>query len=172
MKQKHQDIKKHSKKQVSLNGSIPLKEKTSSVLAKEKQTTFISKGFCFVKRKSKHIVKNLLLSHSFHVFFSILLGLSFLFSLMYGAYRYFNTSLREGVVVSKSEIIGRVGKLTVLPNELPYEVVRVEDPEVLKKQNSFYQNIKSGDYIIVYPKLAIIFDLRNNSIVGIKKSGE
>ena len=30
--------------------------------------------------------------------------------------------------------------------------------------------VKEGDYIVMYPKLAVIYDLRNNSIVAIKKS--
>lgn len=172
MKQKHQDVKKHSKKQVSLNVISSIKEKNIPLIEKERKVSFLSSFLHSIKRKSKQTLKNILLSRSFHVFFTFLLGCTIIFFAIYGIYRYFNTSLRDDVVVSKSEIIGRVAKLTPLPKDPPYEVVRVEDPEILKKQNSFYENIKSGDYIIVYPNLAIIFDLRNNVIVGIKKSGE
>ena len=87
----------------------------------------------------------------------------------YGAYRYINSSVGNDVVVSKSEIIARVAKLTQVPSEEPGAVVRVENPEILKKQNSFYENVKAGDYILMYPSVAIIYDLMNNTIVSIKK---
>ena len=56
-----------------------------------------------------------------------------------------------------------------LPPEAPYEIVRVQDEEDLKKQNEFYKDVKEGDYILMYKKVAIIYDLRNNAIVAIKR---
>lgn len=89
---------------------------------------------------------------------------------LYGAYAVIENTVAEDIIISKSEIINRVMKLTTLPNENPEAVVRVENPENLQKQNSFYSGVKEGDYIIVYPELAVIYDLRNDAIVGLKVS--
>jgi hypothetical protein len=89
---------------------------------------------------------------------------------LYGAYALIGSTVAEDVVISKSEIVNRVMKLTSLPNHAPSAVVRVENPENLQKQNPFYSGVKEGDYIIVYPKLAVIYDLRNDAIVGLKVS--
>lgn len=74
--------------------------------------------------------------------------------------------------MSKSEIISRVAKHQMLPSLSPTDIVRVQDPEDLKRQNPFYNNIKEGDYILMYPSMAIIYDLRNDVIVGVKELKE
>jgi hypothetical protein len=89
---------------------------------------------------------------------------------MYTSYRVIGKSFANEVVVSQSEIIARVAKLTPVPQEDPEEIVRVQDPEILKKQNSFYNDVKEGDYILMYPNLAVIYDLRSNSIVAVKRN--
>lgn len=92
------------------------------------------------------------------------------FSALYGAYALIGTNVAKDVIVSKSEIINRVGVLIELPKSIPEAVVRVGDPTTLRKQNAFYDGVKEGDYILVYPQLAVIYDLRNNVIVGLKRS--
>ncbi|MCF7843509.1 hypothetical protein K9M47_01280 [Candidatus Gracilibacteria bacterium] len=123
-----------------------------------------------MKRYGKNNLRKLLLSKIFHSAFKILTAVLIIVAVLYGAYSYFYTSLSNDVVVSKSEIIDRVSKLVTVPDDFPDAVVRVEDAEVLKSQNNFYSNVKVGDYIIMYPKLAIIYDLRNNTIVAMKKT--
>lgn len=86
------------------------------------------------------------------------------------SYVYISKSFANEVVISQSEIISRVSLLTTLPPEEPYEIVRVQDEEALRKQNSFYQEVKEGDYILVYKHMAVIYDLRNNVLVAIKKT--
>lgn len=137
---------------------------------KHKKNTLFSRAVHSTKRHSKQAVKTMLLSKLFHSFFKISVTVLIICGALYGTYAYFQTSLLNGVVVSKSEIVDRVSKLTPLPNEDPQDVVRVEDAEILKKQNIFYENVKVGDYIIMYQKVAIIYDLRNNTIVAMKKS--
>lgn len=115
-------------------------------------------------------LRNMLLSRLFNL--SIKTGLvgMITFSALYGAYALIGTNVAKDVIVSKSEIINRVGTLTELPKSAPEAVVRVGDPTTLRKQNAFYDGIKEGDYIVVYPSLAVIYDLRNNVIVGLKRS--
>lgn len=47
-------------------------------------------------------------------------------------------------------------------------VARVEDPEKLKKSNAeFYKDIQKGDYLIIYPKRAIIYRETNDQIINV-----
>jgi hypothetical protein len=48
-------------------------------------------------------------------------------------------------------------------------LVRVQDEETLRKQNTFYKDVREGEYILIYKNLAIIYDLRNNIVVGVKR---
>lgn len=47
-------------------------------------------------------------------------------------------------------------------------VARVEDPSKLKEANKeFYKDIQKGDYLIIYPKRAIIYRESNHQIMNI-----
>lgn len=124
------------------------------------------------KRYTKQAVKSLLLSPTFHSSFKIMTALIVSSGLIYASYFFISKTFANEVVVSQSEIVSRVGKLTPLPQEAPYEIVRVQDEEDLRKQNPFYKDIKEGDYIVMYKDLAVIYDLRANSIVAVKHAGE
>lgn len=146
------------------------RQTTTDITLKKKKVSTASKLTHVAKRHGKQILKKVLLSKLFHTTFKVFVGLLIVGASLYGCYAYFTKSFANDVVVSKSEIVDRVSKLINLPDGEPEAVVRVEDAETLKKQNIFYENIKSGDYIIMYPKMAIIYDLLNNSIVSIKKT--
>ena len=149
---------------------VVMKAIPTDVVKKDKKNKITTKVVSHKKNYAKHFVRTLLLSKRFYLVCKILLGVVLLIFAFYGIYSYINTSFAHGVVVSQSEIIDRVAKLTTLPPGPPSSVVRVEDPETLKKQNIFLGNAKNGDYILMYEKAAIIYDLRNNSIVAVKKS--
>lgn len=89
---------------------------------------------------------------------------------VYLAYGHFEKNMAREVVISQSEIIDRVAMHMDLPNEEPQAMVRVQDAESLRKQNGFYAEIKSGDYIIMYTTLAIIYDLRNDRVIATKNT--
>lgn len=122
------------------------------------------------KRFGKQTLRDILLSKTFHKSFKVLIGFMITGTALYGAYAFIDNSISGGVVISQSEILFRVSKHTHLPSSEPNAVVRVQDAETLKKENSFYENIKEGDYIIIYPELAVIYDLRDDSIVGLKRT--
>ncbi len=143
---------------VKLSRSMDLKKAESASFGKK------------VKRYAKQGVKSMLLSQKFHTTFKVLVGVVVCSSLLYASYRFIGKSFANEVVVSQSEIIARVAKLTPLPSGEPYEIVRVQDGEDLKKQNPFYQDIKEGDYILMYKEMAVIYDLRNDTIVNMKKA--
>ena len=47
-------------------------------------------------------------------------------------------------------------------------VARVEDPEKLKTSNeTFYKDIQKGDYLIIFPKRAIVYRESNDQIINI-----
>lgn len=47
-------------------------------------------------------------------------------------------------------------------------VARIEDPEKLKNSNKeFYKDIQKGDYLIIYPKRAIVYRESNDQIINI-----
>lgn len=122
------------------------------------------------KRYGKQTLRDLLLSKTFHSTFKVFFGLLIVGSALYGAYAFIGNAVVNDVVVSKSEIIARVGKHIELPAGEPEALVRVQDAETLQKQAPLYENVKEGDYILVYPSLAVVYDLRNDHIVALKST--
>jgi hypothetical protein len=122
------------------------------------------------KRYGKQTLRDLLLSKTFNSGFKVLIGVLISGTALYGAYAFIGNTFANDIVVSKSEILARAAKHADLPSGNPDAVVRVQDPETLKKQNDFYANVKEGDYIIMYPNVAIIYDLRNDSVVALKRT--
>ena len=131
------------------------------------QKVFVKK----MKRSMKKGLKVALLSPVFHTVFRVTTTAVVVVALLYTSYTYISKSFANEVVVSQSEIIARVGQLTSLPNdEEPDQVVRVQDESSLRHQNPFYQDVKEGDYIIMYKHLAVIYDFRNDVIVALKRT--
>lgn len=123
-----------------------------------------------VKRSMKKGLKVVLLSPAFHTFFRVGTTAIVAIVLLYSSYTYISKSFANEIIVSQSEILSRVGQLTEIPNEEPDQIVRVQDESVLRHQNPFYQDVKEGDYIIMYKRVAIIYDLRNDVIVALKRT--
>ena len=161
---------KNKKKMHPKKEEISFKEKVLPETVVQKNKKSRSENILYsVKRYSKQTTKKVLLSKSFHTSFKLFVGFLILSSVIYGSYLYFNNSFANDVVVSQSEIISRVSKLVVLPSVAPDKVVRVEDAQILKSQSDFFGNTKDGDYILMYKNLVIVYDLRNNVIVAMKK---
>lgn len=151
------------------------KKKTVTSVAKKRivsrSSTLARPRTSSAKRTGKRLIRSMLLSRTFQSATKSIFGLFIASTALFGAYSFVSNTFAGDVVISKSEIISRVGKLTILPPGQPDAVVRVEDAETLKKQNAFYENVKEGDYIIMYPTMAVIYSLRTDSIVAIKKVG-
>jgi hypothetical protein len=105
-----------------------------------------------------------------HVGAKVMIIVATLAATSYGMYHVASKSFAGDVVISKSEIVARVAKLTSLPPGEPDRVVRVQEPQVLKSQNEFYQDVSEGDYIIMYPTRAIIYSLKKDRIVNSKST--
>ena len=137
------------------------KKSTRSPLAKMARST---------KRYGKQTLRDILLSKTFHSTFKVIIGMMVVGTALYGTYAFIGTKFANDVVVSQSEILSRVSKHTQLPIGEPDAVVRVQDPDSLKKQNTLFENVKEGDYIIMYPSLAVVYDLRNDTIMALKRT--
>lgn len=156
------------KKHEIVSGTRLAKKQSPSraLVSKKNVSPYVKK----LKRYTKQGVKSMLLSPLFHKAFTI--GMIALFSsgVLYASYFYISKSFANEIVVSQSEIVARVAELTTLPKEEPYDIVRVQDEESLRKQNPFYQDVKEGDYILMYKNTAVIYDLRRNVIVALKRT--
>lgn len=145
-----------------------------STLATKKTTPktrgTISRVARSVKRGAKQTLREILLSKTFHTGFKVMIGMLITASALYGAYALIGDSITKDVIVSESEILDRVGKHIALPEGKPEAIVRVQDPESLRGQNPLYENVKVGDYIVMYPTLAVVYDLRNDHIVALKST--
>ncbi len=106
--------------------------------------------FCYAQRK-------MLLTFSLASILFITIGVS---------YKYVQAKMDETDSFSDTYILEKVSKHVALPQGQPISLVRVEDPARLQKENSFYLNVKEGDYIIAYPKLFIIYDAVHDEIEG------
>lgn len=154
---------------------IPIKtsnRKTTSRVTRHtvQKTSTLSRITKTTKRYGKQTLRDLLLSKTFHSAFKVFFGLLVAGSALYGAYAFIGDAVVNDVVVSKSEIIARVRKHIELPAGDPEALVRVQDAETLQNQAPLYENVKEGDYILVYPSLAVVYDLRNDHIVALKST--
>lgn len=149
--------------------TLPKKTVSKQVVRSSKRSPLSSVARS-TKRYGKKTLRDLLLSKTFNSAFKVFIGLLVSASALYGAYALIGNTFANDIIVSKSEILARVAKHAELPTGNPDAVVRVQDAATLKKENGFYENVKEGDYIIMYPNLAIIYDLRNDSIVGLKRT--
>ena len=122
-----------------------------------------------MKRYTKQGVKSLLLSPLFYSMCKVIGTASVVIIVLYSSYLFIGKTFANEVVVSQSEIVARVAKLTNVPQEDPSEIVRVQDQEDLRKQNPFYKDVQEGDYILMYKNTAIIYSLKNNAIVAVKR---
>ena len=104
------------------------------------------------------------------VIFAFCVVLAISFGALY-SYKYVQAKMDESNLFSDTYILEKVGSLTALPKgELPIKIVRVDDPDSLRKENQFYAKVKEGDYIIAYPKFIIIYDAIHNEIKNVIQS--
>ncbi len=65
-------------------------------------------------------------------------------------------------------VLGALTKVILIEETDKPTVARVDDPEKLKKSNeTFYKNIQQNDYLVIYPKRAIIYRESNNQIINV-----
>jgi hypothetical protein len=65
------------------------------------------------------------------------------------------------------EIVTRVRKLMDIPAEVEPTVAAIVDVEKLREQNQFYAKAENGDFLIVTPTRAILFDPDTDRILDV-----
>lgn len=65
------------------------------------------------------------------------------------------------------QIIERVGRLIDLPTDVTPTVATIVDVEKLKAQNPFYAGASNGDFLVVTPTRAILFDAERDVIIDV-----
>jgi len=77
-------------------------------------------------------------------------------------------AITEKNQVETDRVIASLKKALLIGETDAPTVARVEDPEKLKSSNQeFYKDIVKGDYLIIFPKRAIIYRESNNQIINI-----
>ena len=66
-----------------------------------------------------------------------------------------------------SELIDRVGRFLVLPNDEQPAGAAISDAAALSERQSFYKDAKDGDILIVYSSKAIIYDAEADKLVNV-----
>jgi hypothetical protein len=153
------------RKKTQLSATLREKSVPKKVVGRD-----LGKATSRLKKFSKRVTKSVLLSSPFQYSVKALGVGVIVASSLYGVYHFAGKTFANEVVISKSEIVSRVAKLTPVPEEPPYDVVRVEDGVNLQRQNSFYKDVKEGDYILIYKDMAIVYDLRSNAIMAMRTS--
>lgn len=154
------------KKTARTSRSVKTEKKSASFTRPKKAG--VSRVTKSVKNYGKKSLRAILLSHTFHSGFRFAVVAMLILIPFYGVYAYIGKTVANEIVISKSQILDRVAKHMILPTGNPEAVVRVQNADILKMQNPFYNQIKAGDYIIMYKSMAIIYDLRNDSILATK----
>lgn len=91
---------------------------------------------------------------------------------IYSRYQDVKDDPRSAITQKNQEETARVleglkRRLFIGEQEAP-TVARVEDPEKLKKSNAeFYKDIQKGDYLVIYPKRAIIYRESIDQIINV-----
>lgn len=65
------------------------------------------------------------------------------------------------------QIVERVRGLIDIPDDVTPTVASIVDVEKLRAQNAFYANAKNGDYLVVTPTRAILFDAERGVIIDV-----
>lgn len=77
-----------------------------------------------------------------------------------------NTSTST-VSAEGARVLAQLSKIMVLPEGTNPVIASVTNANVLKSQQAFFADVKNGDWVIIYPGLAIIFDAKANIITKV-----
>jgi hypothetical protein len=79
-----------------------------------------------------------------------------------------DTIKREKNQAETDRVLTALKKVLFIGESEAPTVARVEDPEKLKKSNeTFYKDVQKNDYLVIYPKRAIIYRESINQIINI-----
>lgn len=112
-------------------------------------------------KKNKKLFKFKIVKTALISIFSIFI----LFSVIYGL-AISNKTRAESI--TQDVVLNDLSKQIILPNETPVKIIRIQEVKNLIKQDSFYKDAENGDYIIVFEKMAIIYNFDKKLIKNVK----
>lgn len=124
------------------------------------------------RSQGKRTLRDILLSKMLQRASKVFVVVGIITSCLYGGYHFVSSTFASDVVISKSEIVARASRHVTLPSGEPDDVVRVQNAENLRKQNAFYSKVNEGDYVIMYPSVAVIYDLKRDTVVAVKSTDQ
>lgn len=65
-----------------------------------------------------------------------------------------------------NSLLKKIANHIALPDEEIITFAKVKDPKTLELQSSFYKGVQKGDYIVLYPSLAVIYNVEKDIIVN------
>jgi hypothetical protein len=77
-------------------------------------------------------------------------------------------SLRNMANIEIEEVVGMVGQLIILPDDLKPNIATIENVDKLReKESDFYKNAEGGDKLLIYPNQVILYNPERNIIVNV-----
>lgn len=72
---------------------------------------------------------------------------------------------KEKPIINEQNVEEYVAKHMKLPDEQLTTMAKVKDPATLAEQSVFFKDVKKGDYVLVYPSVAIVYDPIDDKII-------
>ena len=66
---------------------------------------------------------------------------------------------------NEKDLILYISRHIKLPDENPTVYAKVKDAQKLEGQSPFYADVKEGQYVLIYPSLAIIYDAERDVLI-------
>ncbi len=66
-----------------------------------------------------------------------------------------------------ADLVEKAGRHILLPADITPEVTEIVDITKLKSEQPFFENAQNGDYLIIYPNKAIIYDPDEDIIINV-----
>ncbi len=122
--------------------------------------------------QNKNIKLNKLHKRKRHISWGKLLALSVVFLIfIFGVYRLAVSSYdyyrgeSSNKTLTEKEIVSRISEHMIVPKEEIVMMIKVKDSDLMRKEGAFYKDVQKGDYVVVYPSLAVIYNQKEDRVV-------
>lgn len=117
-------------------------------------------------------MKNGIQKRKRHISCGKLLALSLIFLIfIFGVYKLasigisYYTGESTSKTLSEKEIVSRIATHMIVPKEEVSMMIKVKDGEGMRRESAFYKDVQKGDYVVVYPSLAVIYNQKEDRVV-------
>lgn len=122
--------------------------------------------------QNKNIKLNKIQNRKRHISWGKLFALVVIFLIfIFGVYKLalsgydYYTGEPASKTLSEKEIANRISAHMIVPREDMSMMIKVKDSDGMRKQSAFYKDVQKGDYVVVYPSLAVIYNQKEDRVV-------